>query len=282
MAVCGKCGTENPEGSEICVNCGAKIDEPRSAPKRSLVWTLAAVISIVLGLSTIFIESTAVTIAAAIIALVLAILSLVKKARLRAISVIAVVVSGIMLLLWGGSAAARFATEAMTPDPKEYTCGRVVFTIPGKFLSEVEETPDGYDFSSDIGMSFLYLNQGKGSIPDDQFKVNGEYISNELKDSVADSLENVESEGTQYRNVGDLACLITKYTGTADGKDVVVKVAYVNDPESDCGVNIINLYYMSDEIQDGDDLEEILDNARFDSSIKPFSDDNAAKTDAAE
>lgn len=272
MAVCGKCGTENPEGNETCSKCGAKIDEPKSEPKRSFAWTLAAVISIVLGISAIFIESAAVTIIATIIALALAILSLVKKARLRAFSVIAVVLSVIMLVVFGGSAAMRLATDAMLPDPKEYTCGRIIFTIPGKFLSEVEEIEDGYDFSSDVGMSLLYLKQEKAGIPENQFRDNGENISNVIKDNVAGSLENVKPEGTQYRNVGDLACLITKYTGTRDGQDVVVKVALVNDPEAGCAVDVVHLYYAGDEIQNENDLEGILDNARLDGSIKPSSD----------
>ncbi|MCR5591014.1 MAG: zinc ribbon domain-containing protein [Lachnospiraceae bacterium] len=282
MSVCSRCGTENLEGNEICTSCGAKIEEPQSGSERSLVWTLAAIVSIGLGLSTFFIESRAVTLVITVIALALAILAIIKKARLRAIPIIAVVITGLLLLVWGGSAAAKLATDAMIPDPQEYACGRVVFTVPGKFLSDVEESPEGYDFTSDIDMAFLGLKLEKTSIPDDQFRVNGEFIANVLKDRFAGTIENVAFEGIEYKDIGELKCLVAKYTGTVDGQDAIVNISYVNDPDADCSVDIVNIYFASNEEKNGNDLEEILANARFDSSINPLSGNSAEEADDAE
>ncbi len=127
MAFCGNCGYEVPEGMKFCPNCGTAvfeldntntpleegpdiIDVPfenrrpakrrKVKAKRSVTWMIVAIVSLILGIVAWVIPSDVATWIIMTIALAAAIVSLCMKAKFKAIPIISIVISGVLVLLW--------------------------------------------------------------------------------------------------------------------------------------------------------------------------------------
>ena len=118
MAYCKHCNTDNPEVNKFCANCGMALvgdstplqedsntkiaegsekNEKSHKKIRSAKWMIVGIIAIAFAIVGWVVDSFVGTIIMASVGLGLGIISLIMRAKFRAISIVAIVISGILL-----------------------------------------------------------------------------------------------------------------------------------------------------------------------------------------
>ena len=223
--------------------------------KRSVPWMIVAIVSLLLGIVAWIIPSDAATWVIMTIALAAAIVSLCMKAKFRAISIISIVVSGVLVLLW----LIQGIMYLRDPhDPKEVSYGQVNITIPAKYLANVDETFAQDTYSTRDGNAAIMIGSIDQSFSDGQFNNWSGVINNAVKEALATKINITGSSSSEYRKVAGLNCLVFQYTGQLSGEEVICKTLFINDVSSQKSTILANVYATKAENKYSTDFDEIV------------------------
>lgn len=253
-----------------------KKERKKAKSKRSITWMIVAIISLILGIVAWIIPSDIATWIIMTIALASAIVSLCMKAKFRAISIISIVVSGILVFLW----LIQGIMYLRDPhDPKEVSYGQINITIPAKYLAKVDESFDQDTYCTRDDNAAILIVRLNQSFSDGQFDNSSGVISRAIRESLESTITITGSSAAQYRNIGNLNCLTIQYTGTYTGKDVTCNTIFINDPSSQKSVVLAHLYASQAEDKYGADFKGLLGSIRAGTSyISSDSTDNKSSS----
>ncbi len=223
--------------------------------KRSVPWMIVAIVSLILGIVAWIIPSDVATWIIMTIALASAIVSLCMKAKFRAISIISIVVSGILVFLWliQGIMYLRDPHE-----PKEVSCGQVNISIPAKYLVNVNETYDQDTYTTrDDNAAFMIVRMNQ-SFSEGQFDNWSGMISRAIRETLVTRMTITGSSAARYREIGGLKALQFEYTGEYTGEDILCKVIFINDISSQNSTLLAHIYAAEAEEKYGKDFDEVV------------------------
>ncbi len=263
---------------------GAQISggDIRPKEKRSILWMIVAIVSICLGIYSWIVKSPIITIVITLIALALGILSLAMKARLRALPIIAIVISGSLLIGWAFQGAIDAnngqndgIAKTASQDPYEITFGRVTFYIPQKYHNQIIIDPSTGEFDAEGGKTCIVVARVDKCFSEGQFNNFSGMISELGEKCLEGVMEVSKSDASEYRDIGELRCVTIKYTGTVDGTDAICNTAFINDPQENCILLVENVFPASKKEYEND-LDELLSNACMYKKSKSSSGNNDA------
>ena len=220
--------------------------------KRSVPWMIIAIVSLVMGIGSWFIPSDVVTWIVLAVALAMGIVSLCKKAKFRAISIISIVVSGGLIFLW----LIQGIIYLRSPhDPKEVCYGQVNITIPAKYLAKVDESNAQGSYCTKDDNAAIIIVPIDQSFSEGQFNNWSGMINNAMRESLATTFSVTGSSAAQYRDIGRLKGMTFQYTGQYEGQDVICKAIFINDDSYNNSIILANLYASKMEDKYGGDFE---------------------------
>ena len=227
--------------------------------KRSVLWMVVAIVSIILSIVSWFIPSDVATWIILGVALAAAIVSLCKKAKFRAISIIAIVISGTLVFLW----LIQGIIYLRSPhDPKEVNYGQVNVTIPAKYLAKVDESYDMDVYSTRDGNAAILIEYINQSLTEGQFNNSNGVINRAIRESLASEISITDSSASQYRNIGNFNSLVFQYKGQSKEGDVVCKVIFINNIAPQKSLILANMYAEKAEDKYGSDFNELIGTIR--------------------
>ena len=230
----------------------------KAKSKRSVPWMIVAIVSLIMGIGSWFIPSDIVTWIVLAIALAMGIVSLCKKAKFRAISIISIVVSGVLIFLW----LIQGIIYLRSPhDPKEVSYGQVNITIPAKYLAKVDESSAQGTYCTKDDNAAIIIVPIEQSFSEGQFNNWSGMINDAMRESLATTFSVTGSSVAQYRDIGRLKGMTFQYTGQYEGQDVICKAIFINDDSYNESIILANLYATKMEDKYGGDFEEVLSSA---------------------
>ena len=229
----------------------------KAKKRRSIPWMIVAIVSLILGIVAWIIPSDVATWFIMTIALAAGIVSLCMRAKFRAISIISIVISGLLVFLW----LIQGIMYLQDPhDAKDVSYGKVNFTIPAQYLAKVEETYNGDAYVTRDGNAVILVAKGVRGFSEDQFNNWSGMIENAIAEALATEMTITGTRAPQFRDLYDgTQCLTMKYAGTMQNEDVTCNVVFVNDTSSDNSVLIAVIYVNTAENKYKGDFDKIFD-----------------------
>lgn len=247
--------------------------KPTNRNHRSVPWMIVSIVSLILGLVGWLLPFPAVTITLTALAVILAIISLVKRCKLRAIAIISLIVAGVLLSAWIIKGSTDLVTSRLLgigedSESKNVSFGRVTVLIPGENWENVKTYDRVRTFATKNNSSTISMGVEDNALMSDS------HFENCREDLIKNLTSSPSSFGTMtyesvtdshYVDIGELKALVVATKGTIYGQNAICKGLIINDPEENQIVILLHEYLEKDKRRYDKVFEKIIDSA----TIKP-------------
>lgn len=280
MAYCTNCGKEIPDGVKFCSECGAQTNysqkavyengsyvesnpvESKQDTKQKKIFTILGVVSFIIPFLSFLIGNPVATIIGWALAIILALVALIKKCKLRGfpiatIVVVAVAVIGITIVAIIPSTNDKEEAqneEVVEEGTDTYTYGGISFEIPSYYSKEENVFKD-----QGIALSIAVKDE---SITDEQFNSDeiGEKFNNKFKSNLEESNTEVNEILNTNEEIAGCSARQYSYNASNDNTEVVAYYSVINNTRDE--KLIIVLCLVDNESKDRvDDYNQIIQSA---------------------
>ncbi len=310
MAFCRNCGEEIPKGARFCTSCGAPVDLSNFNPEPEKDAEMVAAeteledksgfrqedaatardgksnrsgkpfpvfgsIALALAVIGLFCDYSAVPVVIGIVALVLAIVSIVRKERKKGLAIGAIVIAALGLVVAAGggetgsadvrkesdgletAAAASSVTETEEEEEvQEFSLDGVTFLIPARYEA------DDASFTAADGSSGFFFNDSDG-ITEEQFDKVGNKLDERMDSYLAEVLTSpVRKSALESEAAGHKARSYC-YTGESNDHSMTAYIEVINVTEKEKLLCVIGIAEESCAEEFEADYREVLDTATY-------------------
>lgn len=169
-----------------------------------------------------------------------------------------------------------FSIDSDDAKTRDVTYGRITFALPEKYIEKANGSAnEGVYYTKDdkAGFDICCLNE---SVPSPH------YISPEVRTLVTDEarnmlvnnfdMSNVSEVNSEYENIVGLKGIKMSFTGVYNSQDVFCNMLFINDPDANNTIGVLQFYIKSAEDKYAKDFGALLDSAKLNgSAVAPSS-----------
>lgn len=235
------------------------IKRKKRKTKRSIPWMIVAIVSLVVCIAAWRIPSDIVSVVVMGIALAVAIVSLCMRAKFRAISIVAIVISALSVVI-GIVGGIMYREEP--GEPKKVSYGTVSMTIPAKYLAKVDEAGDQDTYSTRRGEAAIAVSPVDRSFSDAEFEAFSGEINTVIKEALSEKFTITGTNALEQKWVAGHYCQFFRCAGEVDGGRVICKTVFINNITPQRSIILANIYDEKVDEKYGNDFDEVVKSMR--------------------